>query len=57
MKILAMATKGYDQLTTNDTYFVDSWFSSVKTSEEVMTAGFYYYGTVNTSHKGSFLAT
>ena len=56
MKILAMATKGCDQLTSNDTYFVDIWFSSVKTSEEMMTAGVDYYGPVNTSHKGFFLA-
>ena len=27
---LAIATKGWGQLTSNDTYFADSWFSSVK---------------------------
>ena len=35
MKILAIATKGCGQLTSNDTYFADSWFSSVKTAEEM----------------------
>ena len=33
MKILSKATKGCIQLTPNDTYFADSWFSFVKTSE------------------------
>ena len=33
MKRLAIATKGCGQLTSNDTYFSDSWFSSVKTAE------------------------
>ena len=33
MKRLAIATKGCVQLTSNDTYFSDSWFSSVKTAE------------------------
>ena len=32
-KILALATKGCGQLTSNDTYFADIWFSSVKTAE------------------------
>ena len=31
MKRIAIATKGCVQLTSNDTYFADSWFSSVKT--------------------------
>ena len=33
MKRLAIATKGYVQLTSNHTYFVDSWFNSAKTAE------------------------
>ena len=33
MKRLAIATKGCGQLTLNDTYFSDSWFSSVKNAE------------------------
>ena len=33
IKRLAIATKGCSQLTSNDTYFADSWFSSVKTAE------------------------
>ena len=35
IKILAIATKGCGQLTSNDTYFSDIWFSSVKTTEEM----------------------
>ena len=30
IKRLAIATKGCGQLTSNDTYFADSWFSFVK---------------------------
>ena len=30
MKILTMATKGFVQLKSNDTYFSDIWFSGVK---------------------------
>ena len=41
MKILAIATKGCGQLTSNNTYFSDSWFSSVKTAEEMAAAGFH----------------
>ena len=44
-------------LTSNDTYFSDSWFSSIKTSEEVMAVGVDYCGTVKTSHKCFCLAT
>ena len=33
MKRLAIATKGCGQLTSNDTCFADSWFSSVKNAE------------------------
>ena len=33
MKRLYIDTKGCVQLTSNDTYFTDSWFNSVKTSE------------------------
>ena len=36
MKRLMMAKKGCAQLTSNDTYFSDSWFSGVKMAEEVM---------------------
>ena len=31
MKRLSIDTKGCVQITSNDTYFADSWFSSVKT--------------------------
>ena len=33
MKILAISTNECCQLASNDTYFDDSWFSSVKTDE------------------------
>ena len=32
MKRLAIVNKGCVQLTSNDTYFADSWFSSIKKS-------------------------
>ena len=57
MKRLAISIKGCGQLTSNDTYFADSWFSSVKTADEAMAAGVNYCGPVKTSHKGFFLAT
>ena len=52
MKILDIANKGYGQLTSNYTYFADSWFSSVKTSEDMVAAVVDYCGPVKTSHKG-----
>ena len=54
MRILAIATKECVQLTSNDTYVADSWFSSVKTSEVAMAAVVNYCGPVKTSHKGFF---
>ena len=57
MKRLAIATKGCGQLTSNDTYFTDSWFSSVKTAEDMAASGLNHYGPVKTSHKGLCLAT
>ena len=57
MKRLAIDTKVCDQLTSNDTYFTNRWFSSVKTAEEVMAAGVEYCGTAKTIHKGFCLAT
>ena len=57
MKRLAIATKGCGQLTSNDTYFADRWFSSVKTAEEMEAAGVNYCGPVKTSQKGFCLAT
>ena len=52
MKRLAISNKGCGQLTSNDTNFAGSWFSSVNTSEEVMAAGVDYCGPVKTIHKG-----
>ena len=57
MKRLAIATKGCGQLTSNDTYFDDIWFSSVKTAEEMAAAGVNYCGPVKTRHNGFCLAT
>ena len=51
------ATKGCGQLTSNDTYFADSWFSSIKTAVEAMAAGVDYCGPAKTSHKGFCIAT
>ena len=52
MKRIAIATKGCGQLTSKDTYFADSWFSSIKTYEEMAAAGVDYCGPAKTSHKG-----
>ena len=57
MNILAISNKGCGQRTSNDTYFSSSWFSSVKTSEEVMAAGVDYCRRVKTIHEGFCLAT
>ena len=57
MKRLAIATKECGQLTSNKTYFSNSWFSSVKTAEEMAAAGVNYCGPAKTSHKGFCLAT
>ena len=57
LKRLAIATKGCGQLISNDTYFVDSWFSSVKNAEEMADAGVDYCGLLKTIHKGFCLAT
>ena len=46
-----MATKRCVQLTSNDTYFVDLWFSGVKAADEAMPEGVDYCGTVKVSHK------
>ena len=51
MKRIAIDTKGCGQLTSNDTYFADSWFSSVKTSEEMVAAGVDYFGPAKTSKR------
>ena len=51
MKRLSITNKGYGQLTSNDTYFADSWFGSVKTAEVAISAGVNYCGPVKMSHK------
>ena len=57
MKKLDIYNKYCVQLESHDTYFSDSWFSSVKTSEEAMSAGVNYCGPEKTGHKGFCLAT
>ena len=57
MNRLAIATKGCGQLTPNNTYFVDIWFSSVKTAEDMAASGVNYCGPMKTSNKGFCLAT
>ena len=57
MKRLPISTKGCGQLTSNDTYFADSSFSSVETTEEMKAAGVHYCGLVKTIHKGFCLDT
>ena len=42
MRRLRMDTKGCGQMTSNYTYFSDSWFSGVKTVEEYMALGVNY---------------
>ena len=54
---LAIATKGCGQLTSNNTYFSDIWFSSVKTAEEMAAAGVDYCRPVKTNNKGFCLAS
>ena len=55
MKRLIISTKGCNQLTSNDTYFADSWFSGLKTVDEVMAEGVYYCGPVKTIHNIFFV--
>ena len=57
MKRLAIGTKGCGQLTANHTYFSDSWFSFVKTTEELMAERVNYCGSVKTRYRGFCLAT
>ena len=57
MKILISVTKVCGQLFSNDTYFYDSFFSGVKTYEEVISKVMDYSGLVKTSHKVFCLAT
>ena len=54
--IIMKATKGCGKISLNDTLFSDSWFSGVKTEEEVNTEGINFCGTLKTSHEGFFLA-
>ena len=51
MKRLMMAKKGCGQLTSNDTYFYDIWFSGVNMGEEAMAVGVGFGGPAKMSHK------
>ena len=44
-------------MTSNETYFSDSWFSGVKIYEEAVSEGVDYSGLAKTSHKGFCLYT
>ena len=57
MKRLVIATEGCGQMTSNDTYFSDSWFSILKMAEEMAAAGVGYCGPAKTIHKGFCSAT
>ena len=50
-------TKGFGQLSSDDTFFSDTWFSGIQTVEEANTHGVYYCGPVKNIHKGILLAT
>ena len=52
MKRLMVDTKGCGQLTLNGIYFYDSWLSGVKTADEAMAEGVYYYEPEKTNCKG-----
>ena len=56
IKRLAIANTVCGQLISNDTYFSDSWFCSIKTTQEMAAAGFDYCGPAKTTHKGFCLA-
>ena len=57
MKRLDISTKECGQLTSNDIYFDDIWFSSVKNAEDMEAAGVNYCGLAKTSNKGFCFAT
>ena len=57
MKRLMIDTKSCGQLTSNDTYVADIWFSVGKINDEAMSDGVDYCGPVKMSHKGFCLAT
>ena len=57
MERLMMATKRCCRLTSNWTYFADSWFSGVKVSDEAMDMGVDYWVPVKMSHKGFWQTT
>ena len=56
MKRLGIATKSCGRLTSNYTYFDDTWFIFDKTSEEAMAAGANYLRPTKTSHNGFCIA-
>ena len=51
MKILMRDTKGCGHLTSNETYFADSYLSYVKMADGEMDDGVDHCGPVKTGHK------
>ena len=51
MEIIIKSTKGHGQISSNDTFFDDIWFSLFKKEEEENTQEEDYYRPVKTSHK------
>ena len=53
MRRITTDTKGCGKLTSNKTYFSDSWFSGVKMADEAMAQGVDNCGPTKTDHKDS----
>ena len=51
MKIIMKSTKGCGQLSSNETFFSDSWFSGVKIVEDANAEGVDFCGPVKKIHK------
>ena len=57
MKIIMKYNIGCSKLSSNGTFFYNSWFSRVKTAEEANAKRVGFCRPVKTSHKGFYLAT
>ena len=55
IKRITKDSKGFVQLSSNDTLFTDILFREVKTAEEANAEVVYYYRLVKTNHKVYFL--
>ena len=56
-KRIMKGTKVFGQLSSNNTFFADIWFSTLKAEYKAMAEGVDYYGNVKKNHKGFFLDT